>query len=110
MKNKIVLLAAVFSFAATASPYNIQIPTDPKATYTILEKGNQDKLRTIVTKREGRSGVTYSKRLFNCSSNEVKYLGTGETVEQMENSKPDPKMSLIVGNSIAYYLSIEACK
>ncbi|EID64666.1 hypothetical protein ECW26_48270 [Escherichia coli W26] len=43
-------------------------------------------------------------------TNEVKYLGSGETLEQMKNSKPDPKMGGIVSGSIADYVGREACK
>ncbi|MGX8939436.1 hypothetical protein ACWWJF_20865 [Symbiopectobacterium sp. Eva_TO] len=46
----------------------------------------------------------------DCKSCTVKYLGTGDTLEQMKKSSPDKSMAPIVGESIAYYVGLEACK
>ena len=86
------------------------VPSDSKAQYFILEKGGNGVERTIVTKRVGPSGTGYSKRLYNCKAGTVKYLGTGDTLEAMRKSKPDPSMSPIVQGSIAYYVGQETCK
>ncbi|MDU5454474.1 MAG: hypothetical protein E6095_13215 [Pseudescherichia vulneris] len=110
MKKLLLLSFTMFSFSAIAGAYQIQVPTDSKATYTVLDKKSQGSLRTITTKREGSSGVTFSQRIYNCEANEVKYLGSGDSLEEMNNSNPDPNMSPIVSESIAYYLGREACK
>lgn len=110
MKKILCLAAFMVSFSALSAPYQIQIPTDSKATYTVLEKGSQGNLRTIVTKREGTYGTTFSQRIYNCDSNEVKYLGSGDSLEEMKNAKADPSMAPIVNQSIAYYVGREACK
>ncbi|MFY7398654.1 hypothetical protein, partial [Enterobacter cloacae complex sp. IR53030] len=110
MKKTLLLGFSLISFSVLAASYQIQVPTDSKATYTVLDKGSQGPLRTITTKREGSSGVTFSQRIYNCEANEVKYLGSGESLEEMKNSKADPSMSPIVSDSIAYYLGREACK
>lgn len=110
MQKLILLSVTMLSFSAAAGTYQIEVPTDSKATYTVLEKGSQGSLRTITTKREGSSGVSFSQRIYNCDSSEVKYLGSGDSLEEMKNSKPDPEMSPIVSESIAYYLGREACK
>ena len=109
MKKIFLLGFSLLSFSALAASYQIQVPTDSKATYTVLDKGSQGSLRTITTKREGSSGVTFSQRIYN-EANEVKYLGSGQSLEEMKNSKADPSMSPIVSDSIAYYLGREACK
>lgn len=84
------------------------------AKYFVLEKNmkvnNNKDLRSIVTKRVGSSGVSYSKRLYDCKNNTVKYLGSGDTIEQMNKSKEDVKMSPIVNGSIAYEVGLIICK
>ncbi len=84
------------------------------AKYFVLEKNmkvkNNKNLRSIVTKRVGSSGVSYSKRLYDCKNNTVKYLGSGDTIEQMNKSKEDVKMSPIVNGSIAYEVGLIICK
>ena len=85
------------------------IPSDPKGVYVVLEKSGEGNERTILTKREGPSGTTYSKRLYNCAENTVKYLGTGSTMEAMNASPADPNMAPITDSSIAHYLGLKAC-
>lgn len=100
----------VASMAAHSAETPLIVPTDAKAQYTILEIGGKFPNRTIVTKRVGSSGTSYSKRLYNCSNNTVKYLGTGDTLAEMANSKPNPNMAPIVSQSIADYVGRQACK
>jgi len=84
----------------------ITISSDSNAQYFILENANQ----TITTKRIGSSGITYSKRLYDCKNRTVKYLGTGDTKEAMGQSTPDSKMGSISSGSIADELSLQVCK
>ena len=104
----IAMLAA--STGASAAEKPLVVPSDAKAKYTILETGGKWPNRTIVTKRVGSSGTSYSKRLYNCSNNTVKYLGSGDTLADMARSKPDPRMAPIVPQSIADYVGRQACK
>jgi hypothetical protein len=88
----------------------LNVPSDSTARYFILEKGGKGALRTIVTKRVGSSGTSYSTRLYNCVDNTVKYLGTGDSLEAMRKSYPDPNMGSVIQGSIAYYVANEACR
>ena len=111
MQRTVLLLTlAVIAPAIYAVEKSMTVPTDAKAKYTILETGGKWPNRTIVTKRVGSSGTSYSKRLYNCTNNTVKYLGTGDTLAEMAQSKADPKMAPIVGQSIADYVGRQACK
>lgn len=110
MKVIVYLSLGLLPFSALSAEYSLRIPTDTKAQYTILEKGSQGQMKTIVTKRVGPSGTSYSKRIYDCQNRTVKYLGDGETLKQMKASKPDERMAPIVSESIADYLRIEACK
>jgi len=88
----------------------LSVPSDSKAQFFVLEKGGTGAQRTIVTKRVGSSGTSYSKRLYNCTDSTVKYLGTGDSLDAMAASSADPNMGPIVQGSIAYYVGVEACK
>ncbi len=92
------------------TPYEFRVPTDTKATYYGLELTGDYPMRTIVTKRVGPSGITFSKRLYDCKAWKVKYLGTGDSLEAMKNSAPDPKMAPIVSQSIADFVGQIACR
>ncbi len=105
-----VLLALALPTTVLAAEKPLHIPSDAKASYLVLEKGGSGSQRTIVTKRTGSSGTSYSKRLYDCSNGTVKYLGSSDSLEGMKRSKPDPKMGPIVEGSIAYYVGLEACR
>ncbi|HHL8024906.1 TPA: hypothetical protein ACQ713_003395 [Escherichia coli] len=109
MKKLALGLMLTVSFGASSAT-TISIPTDSKAKYTIIDKSLNGSMATITTMREGPSGTSYSQRLYDCTSWTVKYLGDGDTLEQMKVSKPDEGMSPIVDNSIAYYIGQRACK
>jgi hypothetical protein len=104
------LLLALTSISAVAAETPLDVPSDPKARYFVLEKVGKGAERTILTKRVGPSGTSFSRRLYNCSQGTVKYLGTGDTLEQMKRSKPDANMSPIVNGSIAFHVGREACR
>jgi hypothetical protein len=86
------------------------VPSDAKASFDVLEKGALGEWRTIITKRTGPSGTTYSQRAYDCRANTVKYLGSGESLGAMKASKPDPNLAPIVPGSIAYFVGLEACR
>ncbi|HHL2558208.1 TPA: hypothetical protein ACQ31I_000032 [Yersinia enterocolitica] len=107
---KLLIPAMLFTPYLNAAEYKISISSDPKAEYTVLSKGNFGDLKTIVTKRSGSSGVSYSERAYDCNNRTVKYLGSGETMEQMKASSADKNMSEIFTGSIADFVGQEACK
>lgn len=111
MKILIVpLIIAVLVPVVSAAERALHVPTDANATYLIIESGGKWPNRIIVTKRTGSSGTSYSKRLYNCANQTVKYLGTGDSLAELAKSVPDPKMGPIVERSIAYYAGQQACK
>ena len=110
MKFRIVLIGLFVATSALATESTLNVPSDSKAQFFVLEKDGKGAQRTIVTKRVGSSGTSFSKRLYNCNDNTVKYLGTGDSLASMATSKADPNMASIVQGSIAYYVGVEACK
>lgn len=118
MRKLIVLSTmAILSLNLFADKNNEETPiviNSDTAKYFVLEKNmkvnNNKNLRSIVTKRVGSSGTTYSKRLYDCKNNTVKYLGTGDSIEAMNKSKEDEKMGAIFNGSIAYEVGLIICK
>lgn len=110
MSRMITAFLALALIPAVSQAANLHVPSDSKATYTILARDTSGKERTITTKRVGSSGTSFSRRLYNCADRTVKYLGTGETLEQMKSSQPDLRMGPIVSGSIADYVGAEACR
>jgi hypothetical protein len=88
----------------------ISVPTDASAQYYILEKSEANGRVTVVTKRIGSSGTSYSKRLVDCSNKTFMYIGEGGSLEEMKKSKPDTKMSALVPGSISSFVAGAACK
>ena len=88
----------------------LSIPSNANAKYYVLEKSGIGDERVIVTKRVGSSGESYSKRLYNCADSTVKYLGDGDSLEEMNSSKEDKNLAPIVEGSIAHFVGIEACE
>lgn len=104
----IVLALGSASVAAAEKP--LAVPTDPRAKYTVVDiKMGADGNIEIVTHRIGPSGESYSKRLVNCRINKFKYLGDGDTIAEMNASKPSPNMSPLVEGSISDYVVKYAC-
>lgn len=104
-----MMAAIVVATGASKPPYDLHVPSDPKASFTVLDIGKKGDLVTITTKRVGSSGTSYSQRAYDCKMRHVMYLGSGETLEQMKSSKPDDHMSSIFEGSIADYVGREAC-
>ena len=90
--------------------YPLSIPSDPKADYFVLEKGEWEGMPTLLTKRVGTSGTIYSLRVFDCLAATTKYLGTGESIAAMRDSRSDLAMYPLVEGSIAYHQWQHACK
>lgn len=114
MKKILIIVLLNFALIANinvfANEIPLSIPSDPKANYSVIKQEGSASMPIITTKRLGRSGISYSKRIFNCKDKTTKYLGTGESLIEMDRSSPDPKFGPIVSGSIAYYQWIFACK
>lgn len=61
----------------------IFVPSDPKASYYLIEKVPLGNNLSIVTKRAGPSGESFSKREIDCNQTKFRYLGDGRTIDEM---------------------------
>lgn len=109
MRLAILAVTLFLASAPLAAEYQLPIPSDPKAKYFVLEKGGTKNNPTLVTKRVGPSGTSYAKRIFDCTARTTKYLGDGDTLEEMKKSKPSPNMGPLVEGSIAWHQWRYAC-
>ena len=92
-----------------SSEYSLPISSDPGAKYYVLKKEGTKDRPILTTKRVGPSGTSYSKRIFDCQNKTTKYLGDGDTIAEMNNSKPSPRMGDIFPQSIAWYQCNHVC-
>lgn len=95
--------------AAPLAGKEFRIPSDTKARWGLIDIKQDPSGSMIFTHRVGPSGTTYSIRQYNCVSQRVRYVSTGETIAEMRTSKADAQMSEIQPRSIAYYLGRLAC-
>ncbi|MFJ4142867.1 hypothetical protein [Pseudomonas sp. NPDC089734] len=110
MKFHACLLALLIpALSAHATEKTISVPHDTGGSHAVVQKSGNNTQRVIVTKREGLLGVMYSKRVYNCESRTVNLLGTGATLEIMEQSHPVSKMGPVIRDSTAEYIQAEAC-
>lgn len=85
----------------------IDVPSDPKAKYVVIDEGGTPNLRTLTTRRVGSSGTSFARREFDCRKRTVRYLATGDTLEAM--TPVNEKMSSLVAGSIADVMWHRAC-
>jgi hypothetical protein len=100
------LVALPFAFAAETP---IDIKTDVKGKYYVVEKAGTPNNPILVVKRVGPNVNQYIKRQFDCKERTVTFLGEGETLQEMAKAKPDPKPAPLVEGSIPDQLARYAC-
>jgi hypothetical protein len=91
--------------------YELRVPSDPRAEFVVLGKGGTPERPTIITRRTGSAGTTYSEREYDCAARKVRYLRSQESFAAMKASAPyhDPWGDIVEG-SIADVVRREVCK
>jgi hypothetical protein len=110
MKKVVVTISLLLPMTALCAETPLSVPSDRKAKYWVLQKSGPRSGRVILTKRVGPSGESFAKRVYNCDNFTWKYIGDGDTLADLAKSKPSPKMSEVLPNSIAESVGREACK
>lgn len=94
----------------------IEVPTDLRAQYFLIQTGLLPNGNVVVTsRREGPSGVSYARRECACRTDRFRYLGEGDTLEKTMRSKSPPeKMADLFKTgdglgSISYHVCQYAC-
>jgi hypothetical protein len=114
MRMYAVLIAGVLGpcwiSSAHAADTPIDIHTDIEGQYFLVGEGGSFGKPTLVVKRVAPDASThYIKREFDCDTRTVRYLGEGESLEEMQASQPEPEVNPIVRGSIADQLMRLAC-
>ena len=109
-QNKNVQSPAAPAASTKKQGAEIAVWSDPKASYTdqgsgVLENGNL----WLVTRREGPSGVSFSKREIDCASGTFRYMQEGDALESMSDTNDD-EMGALTEGSISTLVSDYACK
>jgi len=89
----------------------ISVPSDPGTRYWAVE-GSRPSPTTveILTRREGRSGSSYSVRLIDCATWQFRYSGEGKTPEEAKARKSKPaQMSPLTKGSVETDIADYAC-
>lgn len=113
--NTKTLFAAILIANSTCALTSdlIDVPSDPGVTYTLIRLEGKKPNPIITTRRDGPSGTSFSKRLYDCDKNTFKYLSTGDTTEEMDASairRKNDKMTPLTPQSISTYIGEFACK
>lgn len=88
----------------------IGIPSDSSAKHYLLKRSGSKQRPVFTTKRVSKGGVLYAKREFDCAARTWRYLGEGETKQEMASTLADMKMSPLVDGSIADVYWGVACR
>jgi hypothetical protein len=103
-----VLLVSCASYAGEA----INVPSDHKASYSLVELNGAGRYVEITTKRDGPSGTSYTKRGVDCETHQYKYLAEGETLaelKQNEKEREPDTFGPLEDGSISDYVAGFAC-
>lgn len=90
----------------------IDVPSDPGVGYRLLDvsPGKNGNLIAI-SRRVGKSGVSYARREIDCAAMTFRYLGEGDTLEQAKADSSNPgDMGMLTDGSISDVISGYACQ
>lgn len=104
------LIALIAAGAAQAGP-RISVPSDSRAAYELVSRSPLPNGRlSVVTKRSGPSGVSYSRREIDCRAMTFRYTGDGDTLAQLDQPYAKGKMGPLTPQSISTYVANAVCR
>jgi hypothetical protein len=104
----VALIAA--AGAAQAGP-KISVPSDPRAAYELVSRSTLPNGRlSVVTKRSGPSGVSYSRREIDCRAMTFRYTGDGDSLAALDRPYAKGTMGPLTPQSISTYVAQAACR
>jgi len=109
MKWAVLLLGMATMSAFAQEEITIRVPNDPNAKHVLVHKSGKPTHRVIITKRIGLTGELYTKRSYNCEKQTVRMIGTGHTLEILENQSNDWPENTVVSRSVAEDIGMLAC-
>ena len=109
MKWAMLLLAMGTLPALALEAITIEVPNDPYGKHELVHKSGNATHRVVVTKRTGLSGELYTKRRYNCEKQTVQMIGTGHTLEILENQRDRWPENTVMSRSVAEDIGLLAC-
>ena len=100
---------SVRSFAVRADDTPLDIKADLRGQFFVVEKDDDDDKPTLLVKAVAGNCTRYLKRELDCVARTVRYLGRGESLEEVAAARPDAKAYLIVAGTIADQLARLVC-
>lgn len=94
---------------AHAAEIAIDIKTDLRGKFYVVERSGTPDNPVLVVKRVWSGGIYYIKRVFDCKARTVQYLGEGYTLKEMARSQPDAKPTPLEEGTIPDQLARYAC-
>lgn len=92
--------------------YSFQRSGEPTMVYNVLHVSPDKTSSAVVvvnTQVGVNTGTNYTRQLVNCEKGQRLVLGSSETYEGLERSKPDTRWSGLVRGSSAYFVAQKAC-
>ena len=103
-------VASARTAPAVTSPEPIVVPSDPGATYELIEwRRMPNGHRMAMTKRVGPSGTTFTRREIDCQGMRFRYLGEGDSLEEARLDRPSVDLGPLTPESISTYVSQHVC-
>lgn len=95
-----------------AKSERIKVPSDAAARYFLVSlERRQDGDIEITTRREGKSGTSYSARQVDCSTGRFAYLADGDSWDEFSRSRKTGAAGLapLTYGSVSYWIGLRAC-
>ena len=105
----VALVGSLGALSARADETPINIQTDVKGQYFLVEKGGTAANPILLVKRSNPDYTSYVKRELDCTAHTVRVLGRGRSLEALEAEEPEHTASPIKPGSIADQLAKIAC-
>lgn len=104
-----LFILALSTVAAHAEDVPLNIKTDLKGKFFLVEKAGSSDKPTLLIKSVSGDYSDFTKREFDCSARTSRYLSTGASQQQMAPIKPEEEMLPIKAESINDQLFKVAC-
>ncbi|SDQ69190.1 hypothetical protein SAMN05216487_3309 [Pseudomonas sp. UC 17F4] len=110
MKGKHIAFWALMVIGPSALAGSISAPADPDAKYSIISVQNAGLGIEVITKREGIIGASYTKRQFDCTNRKSLYMGSSNSLADLENIRADRDALPWAKGSLTRSISEVVCK
>jgi hypothetical protein len=96
--------------ATNFKPIGFTVEADPGVEYIVFDVIKRpDGLIEVFSRRNGKSGISYAKRLVDCNNWTFKYLADADTIEDLANENPMEKMAELTFGSSSTVVSYYGC-